>query len=225
MRGAGLLFLLVLAATPALAGDMPSCTDPGIIMPKPANKHGLPSDSYPLLSVVLGEQGNVTLAIVIAPDGKVADVKVEKSSGFARLDDAAVAAVKSGWLYTPAVKDGQAIACRWRTTVAWAMRGNGFDMGGMEKSLINIVRMKPDDFPPAALTAHEQGVTGLLVAVDENGKVAQTKVLHSSGFPDLDAAAESIARDKWSASPGRLTGKTFKTAFVVAVVWALDTGQ
>lgn len=45
---------------------------------------------YPRASLVNEEQGTVVLALLIAPDGKVVDSKVEKSSGFRNLDKAAL---------------------------------------------------------------------------------------------------------------------------------------
>jgi protein TonB len=49
--------------------------------------------SYPSASVRNEEEGTVQLRFLIGVDGKVIDTKVEKSSGFARLDDAAVRAL------------------------------------------------------------------------------------------------------------------------------------
>ena len=61
---------------------------------------------YPRASLANGEKGTVTLELVIGPDGKVADAKVEKSSGFRGLDRAAANAY-SKCKFKPGTKDGK----------------------------------------------------------------------------------------------------------------------
>ena len=51
---------------------------------------------YPTISQENGEEGTVVLKIMVSPDGKVTNVGVAKSSGFARLDRAARNAGKNG---------------------------------------------------------------------------------------------------------------------------------
>ena len=51
---------------------------------------------YPPISRENGEEGRVVLKIMVSPEGKVTNVGVAKSSGFARLDRAARNAGKSG---------------------------------------------------------------------------------------------------------------------------------
>lgn len=55
-----------------------------------------PAPQYPSLSRRLGEQGRVMLDVYILPDGSVGEIKLNKSSGFPRLDNAALQAVKTG---------------------------------------------------------------------------------------------------------------------------------
>ncbi|MCQ8896692.1 energy transducer TonB [Limnobacter humi] len=68
-----------------------------------------PPPAYPALSRRLGEQGRVLVDVYILPDGSVGDLKLNKSSGFGRLDDAAMTAVKQ-WKFVPAKRGGQPIA-------------------------------------------------------------------------------------------------------------------
>ena len=51
---------------------------------------------YPPISRENGEEGRVVLKIMVSPDGRVTDVRVARSSGFARLDRAARNAGKNG---------------------------------------------------------------------------------------------------------------------------------
>jgi periplasmic protein TonB len=63
---------------------------------------------YPMLSRRLKEQGIVYLHVLVLKNGKVGQLKLKQSSGFARLDQSAMNAVR-GWSYQPAQKLGQAI--------------------------------------------------------------------------------------------------------------------
>ncbi|MFA7436960.1 energy transducer TonB [Castellaniella sp.] len=49
-----------------------------------------PTPAYPRISQRRGEQGRVVLRVLISPQGRVADVKVSRSSGHSRLDEAAM---------------------------------------------------------------------------------------------------------------------------------------
>ncbi|MCC6409103.1 MAG: energy transducer TonB [Planctomycetes bacterium] len=64
---------------------------------------------YPKLSRRLNEEGSVVLRVAVDATGVVTDVRVQTSSGFPRLDEAAIAAVKL-WRYTPATRAGVAVA-------------------------------------------------------------------------------------------------------------------
>jgi protein TonB len=68
-----------------------------------------PPPRYPRLSVRAGEEGTVRCRIAIAPDGTVTSVTVETSSGFRRLDEAALAALRA-WRFVPRSEDGVAVA-------------------------------------------------------------------------------------------------------------------
>jgi protein TonB len=63
------------------------------------------SPAYPKLSLRLGEQGRTLLLVEMDERGRVANVSVKTGSGFPRLDEAAVNAVR-GWRCTPAVRNG-----------------------------------------------------------------------------------------------------------------------
>lgn len=53
-----------------------------------------PSPTYPRLSERRGEQGRVVLRVLISPEGQVAHVTVQNSSGYDRLDEAAIEAIQ-----------------------------------------------------------------------------------------------------------------------------------
>jgi periplasmic protein TonB len=65
-----------------------------------AATHTIPE--YPFVSRRLREQGTLRLKLVVDEKGFVTEATVVNSSGFARLDEAAVTWVKTHWRYTPA---------------------------------------------------------------------------------------------------------------------------
>lgn len=64
-----------------------------------------PPPGYPAIARLRGYQGVVLVEAEILPDGQVGQVNLRKSSGYAILDRAALAAVKS-WKFEPARKSG-----------------------------------------------------------------------------------------------------------------------
>jgi protein TonB len=63
---------------------------------------------YPRMSQRLGEQGTVVLRVLVRGDGTAGAVEVKSSSGFTRLDQSAVDAVKT-WRFNPATIDGKPV--------------------------------------------------------------------------------------------------------------------
>ena len=64
-----------------------------------------PPPTYPAVSRRLGEQGLVVLRVLIGTEGLPQQVQVKQSSGFERLDQAAVKTV-SRWRFVPGTKNG-----------------------------------------------------------------------------------------------------------------------
>jgi len=56
----------------------------------------------------MDEQGSVRLRVMVDERGRPQEVQVAQSSGFPRLDEAAVSAVKR-WVFAPAVQDAIAV--------------------------------------------------------------------------------------------------------------------
>lgn len=76
--------------------------------------NAFPDSEYPSQSRRLNEEGKVTISILVQPDNSVGDVKVVQSSGFERLDTAAVDWYRKRGRFVAAVKDGHPIAS-WKT--------------------------------------------------------------------------------------------------------------
>ena len=87
------------AAPPAPARvELPSSDADYLQNPKPA---------YPALSKRLGEQGKVVVRVFIAVDGTAQKAEIKQSSGFERLDQAALNTVLR-WRYVPGKRAGVA---------------------------------------------------------------------------------------------------------------------
>lgn len=63
---------------------------------------------YPMFSKRLNEQGKVVLRVELGEDGHVANAEVKTSSGFRRLDEAALNTVKK-WRCKPVMRNGVAV--------------------------------------------------------------------------------------------------------------------
>ncbi len=75
---------------------------------------------YPQLSRKLREQGTVVLELTVLKNGAVADVALLHSSGYPRLDQAALAAVQQ-WRYQAARRGNAAIEYRYRQRVEFSL--------------------------------------------------------------------------------------------------------
>jgi protein TonB len=112
----------LVAETPAVTPNEPVAPAPQIVEAPPAPSAepvmlsgelsiSCPDRSpptYPKMSARLKEQGKTILRVVLGADGRIARAEVKTSSGYPRLDEAALVAVK-GWHCTPAVQNGQPV--------------------------------------------------------------------------------------------------------------------
>jgi protein TonB len=65
-----------------------------------------PKPAYPPISMRMGEQGRVVVRVLIDDKGLPQQAQLETSSGYARLDQAALKAVMT-WRFVPGRKGGQ----------------------------------------------------------------------------------------------------------------------
>ncbi len=79
--------------------------------------------AYPAQSRRFGETGVVLLRVELDESGRVAAAHVRSSSGHARLDEAALGAVKT-WRCTPALRDGQPVRAIALQPFKFILQGN-----------------------------------------------------------------------------------------------------
>ena len=91
-----------------VAPPPPVAKPPGV-KPRIDPKRPPSQPEYPPTSRRLGEQGTVTLEILVLENGRIGEAKVAKSSGFPRLDEAAVREVKRTWRLIPGTEGGKPV--------------------------------------------------------------------------------------------------------------------
>lgn len=96
------------AAAPAAAGHQRPNTTPSPIVSLPSSDADYlnnPAPAYPRMSRRQGEQGTVVLRVFINTEGRAEKAEIRTSSGYSRLDEAALATVQR-WRYVPGKRAG-----------------------------------------------------------------------------------------------------------------------
>jgi periplasmic protein TonB len=95
---------------PVQETEKPAEPTPAPVIPPQADASQLnnPAPAYPQTSRRLKEEGVVLLEILVKADGSLGEMRLKKSSGYTRLDEAAQNAVKK-WHFVPAKRGGEAI--------------------------------------------------------------------------------------------------------------------
>jgi protein TonB len=120
MRNHGFLALLPALSLAACASIEPP------LPPLPITSHTVSAADYPADSVRAGEQGAARIRYLVLEDGSSSSIELARTSGFPRLDEAAIAMIKN-WRYKPAFQEGR--------PVIW---------GPMFANVVFVLRPKPD---------------------------------------------------------------------------------
>lgn len=107
------------APTPAPAETPSTAPASGADKPNPTNAVSQPQfdaaylnnprPAYPAMSRRLGEEGRVEVEVLVQADGTPSKVSLKRSSGYSRLDEAALEAIKR-WKFVPAKRLGEPVA-------------------------------------------------------------------------------------------------------------------
>jgi len=73
--------------------------------PRIDRSYPTPQPDYPDTAQLNGEQGDVLVGVHVNSNGRPRKLRIDKSSGFADLDNAAAEAVAQ-WHFVPAIEDG-----------------------------------------------------------------------------------------------------------------------
>lgn len=79
---------------------------------------------YPPMSVRMGESGRVTIGLEVSESGAASSAKLIRSSGYPRLDQEALQVLGAA-TFSPAIKDGQAVAAHKEITVEFRLNKHG----------------------------------------------------------------------------------------------------
>lgn len=82
---------------------------PVVVEPRIDSRRGLSEPFYPPQVIREGGEGTVMLSIYILADGRVGEVRLDRSSGYAKLDESAMREAKR-WRFVPGTSDGKPMA-------------------------------------------------------------------------------------------------------------------
>jgi TonB family protein len=126
----------------------------------------------------------------------VENAAIAQSSGSSELDDEAKLCV-SGWLYTPAMKDGRPIASWNKVTISWEGRGEGSAKAAQEPAR-RITFPIWKSFRGISCELWHQSTPNkaeLAFDVEIDGSVKNVALIKSSGNPSIDKdAMDCIAK-------------------------------
>ena len=108
MKNIVLIFAAALILSACRATAPKECTRKDIVPPKELRQ---PSVQYPPISYDNAEEGTVTLLLAVQTDGSISDIRIARSSGYQRLDAAAVRSLRQA-KFQPATCHGKPIAVR-----------------------------------------------------------------------------------------------------------------
>ncbi|AZP12818.1 energy transducer TonB [Undibacterium parvum] len=81
-----------------------------------------PQADYPALARRMGEEGKVSLLVLVNEKGRAEKVEIQKSSGSHRLDEAARVALMRA-LFKPYIEDGKALMMLATATISFSLNG------------------------------------------------------------------------------------------------------
>jgi TonB family protein len=201
------LALLACAGLPAHAADPVSST--------PAVTAGdACQPAWPSSSLQKKESGTVDMLLLVKADGRVGDAKIVRSSGYRDLDMTSMATVAK-CRFVPARQNEQAVASWFPFQHQWIpSRGSVLPVADFNTCA------KPQ-YPKESLRHEQQGRVTLAFLIDTDGKVSESRIEKSSGFPLLDMAAQQ-GIEKCSFKPGLENGEPAKSWLKMQYVWVLD---
>lgn len=187
-----------LPAAQAEASDTPAIPAPQrpSIEPDPpaARYTSAPRPIYPAMSKRLGEQGTVTLKVRADAQGAVSDAVVLQGSGYARLDNAAIDAVREARVVPRKGTDGRSVGAWYKASIQFTLNDTDRPPGTATPP---APRRSYGDRVTAAVRpniAFSNDVPGnpaveYTLALRPDGRIMDTRLSKASGVPEWDAAA------------------------------------
>ena len=170
---------------------------------------------YPDLSQRRREQGITIFSVSIGADGTPTDVTSARSSASQSLNDGAIEYIKAHWRWpAPRIYCGQNTA----QTVVNVVWGEVY-AASVPKADFHF-KMPISAYPPGALDKLETMSSTLLeIETDAQGAVTDERVIHTSGFSDLDDQALAVVKNSPELLKGQAAGK-----HVLSADWDMPPG-
>jgi protein TonB len=108
------------AAAPPLEAETLPAAPPALRSPPSVDPAGCPAPAYPRRALRRGWQGTVWLLLEVDADGRPTTVTLDRTSGHADLDEAALAAARA-WRLTPALEGATPVAGALRVPVTFRL--------------------------------------------------------------------------------------------------------
>jgi periplasmic protein TonB len=105
---------------PEIVKDVPG-SGPVLVDPQSDPRFPLTEPEYPVPEIRLQHEGTVWLSVQILANGRVGAVRIDQSSGYARLDDSAVREARR-WRMKPGTQDGVATPMWKRVPVTFRLK-------------------------------------------------------------------------------------------------------
>jgi protein TonB len=85
------------------------------------SRYPLTQPAYPPASKRDGEQGAAEVEVYVLPNGRVGDVRIARTTGYERLDRAAIQEARQSWRFKPATRAGEAVAQWYKVRVVFKL--------------------------------------------------------------------------------------------------------
>lgn len=167
----------------------------------------------------------ITVRLEVDENGRLSACHVVKSTGSPELDARACKKVRRSVSFMPAIRGGKAVR---ETTVRRVLLhppyktpkpSRGVEAGGLASSVPPITS---EDYPLRSVMLGKQGTTDVAYDVTEQGAVENCRVVATSGFGDLDAAAcDAITRRGKFTPATDAAGKPVRASSTTRVHWRL----
>jgi TonB family protein len=194
---------LVLAATPALALDVP---------PVPAGDFADIPCAYPAAALKAQAQGSTVVSFVGQWDGSVKSVQLVRSSGNADLDQATMTCVGQ-WHFDGRSKIGKRWLGQSLSHITW-------DIAAGRGRSLNPSHDCELFYPARAVAARSEGTALISFTITDEGMVKAPAILKSSGVVSLDRASLTCVQ-YWRYQPAIRNGETVSTPWQAQIVWKL----
>jgi protein TonB len=103
-------------------GPGSAVVEPRIEGARPDPRRPLSQPAYPPEMIRLGAQGAVEVELFVQPDGRVADARIVKTSGYDAFDRNTLDEAKRKWRLIPATRDGVATPQWYRMRVVFKLK-------------------------------------------------------------------------------------------------------